>query len=321
MKQNEKWLEFLREQFPKGSQIKVREMIGPHPPIKPGAIGALEQVDDSGHFHVSMDDGSALTLVLGEDSFSVLPPEPQLLKLYMPMTIGYYEEEDEETVMDEREASGYADTVAGALHREEGPEEAVRGLMHHYHKDDGVNHKVRSYRFTAEARAGRLWGVAECLVVGRLTPEELETLKENVSGQASDGLGEGFEQRPIDVDGRKMFAHLWQWDNWDIQTEQERFDPELAEGLPEMCFSVLPGEGKLICIKRGERGFLSSDWDTGDPIKNRKIAAFNNEKLGVSKAQEEAMRTGSMFGWDCPGADPARYAQYERPQIGGMKLE
>ena len=83
--------------------------------------------------------------------------------------------------------------------------------------------------------------------------------------------------------------------------------PELAEGLPDLCFSVLPGSGDLICIRRGESGYYPSDWNTGDPERNRELADFNNWKLGVTQAQRMAMENGSMFGWDTPGADPKAY--------------
>lgn len=38
-----------------------------------------------------------------------------------------------------------------------------------------------------------------------------------------------------------------------------------------------------------------------------------NGKLGVTKAQEEAMKAGSMFGWNVPGADPKNYDMDGKP--------
>ena len=83
--------------------------------------------------------------------------------------------------------------------------------------------------------------------------------------------------------------------------------PEYADGLPELCFSFLPGSGELVCIKRGEPGYHVSDWNTDDPGKNCELANFNNRKLGITQAQRLAMEFGSMFGWDTAGADPKAY--------------
>lgn len=167
-------------------------------------------------------------------------------------------------------------------------------------------------------RDQKLWGVAECQVTGELTPVELTELKEFVSGQASDGFGEGFEQREISVpDGHEIYAHLWQWVNWSIQTEQECFSPRLADGLPELCFSVLPSTGELSVSSGAKSGYYPSDWSTTDPVQNRDLADENNERLGVTKAQEEAMKVGSMVGWGVPGADPAAYEQ-DGPRMGGL---
>ena len=91
--------------------------------------------------------------------------------------------------------------------------------------------------------------------------------------------------------------------------------PYIPDGLPELCFSVLPGAGKLICIKRGESGYYPSDWETGDPERNRETADFANEQRGITKAQELAMLHGSMAGWDTPGADPK---SYEKPPYARM---
>ena len=177
---------------------------------------------------------------MGEDSFTVLPPETHLLKLYMPMTVDCYERnkwgdwENEPTELCGHKAVWYSDNITAALLRERHPDEAQRGMMTYYSEDDSVNRKVRSWNFTAEVRDGRLWGVAECQVVGELTQTEIYTLKEYVAGQASDGLGEGFEQREIRVGDYELFAHLWNSDDWSIETEQECFAPKLAEDAPQM---------------------------------------------------------------------------------------
>ena len=80
-----------------------------------------------------------------------------------------------------------------------------------------------------------------------------------------------------------------------------------TDELPELCFSVLPSDGKLICIRQGESGYYPSDWETGNPVKNREIADFANLQRGISKAQELTMIHGSMHGWDTLGADPKTY--------------
>ena len=173
---------------------------------------------------------------------------------------------------------------------------------------------------TAEVRNRKLWGVAECQVTGELTAAEMTALKQYISGQASDGFGEGFEQREIKIGDCELFAHLWSNnDSWSIKTEQERFSPKYAEGLPELCFSTLKSTGALICIKRGERGYYKSDWNTDSREKNQELADYNNVRLGVTEAQRQAMECGSMHGWNIPGADPKLYEQ-ESPQMGEMTL-
>jgi len=321
------WQKFLWEQFATGSRIKVRECAEPDKGIAPGTTGTLTEIDDEGGFHVALDRGGTVTLQIGQDRFSVEPAEARTMKLYMPLTADLYERnewgdmENEPTELYADELTRYQDLIVAALVRERTDEEAERGIMHWYGEDDSVNQKVRSVVFTAEERAGRLWGVAECRVAGELEPQELETLKEYISGQASDGLGEGFEQREIKVDGdAELYVHLWNSDkSWSIQTEQECFAPRIAQGLPDLCFSVIKTTGELICIKRGVEGYFPSDWNTPERERNEEIAADQNQRLGVTEAQRQAMECGSMFGWNLPGADPKWYETHQ-PQMGGMTL-
>lgn len=114
--------------------------------------------------------------------------------------------------LNSHKAAEYAPQIIAALERErqwlerQGPEEVERGFMAYYGKADGVDRRVRYCHFTVEVRNCQLWGVAECMVQGQLTPEELSTLMKIVSGAASDGFGENFEQHEINVgSGLKLY--------------------------------------------------------------------------------------------------------------------
>ena len=319
-----KMVNFIKERYPSGTRIRLNSMEDPYAPIAPGTEGVVDFVDDIGTIHIKWNNGRSLGIVPGEDSFSVLPPKLTTFKLYMPLTAELYERseygdwEPESTELDGSALRSYQDQIMAELIKSRMPEETERGLMYWYGKADSVNTKVHSAVFTVEERDRQLWGVAECRVAGELSAAELDTLKKYITGQAADGWGEHFEQCEILVDGgSELYVHLWNSDDWSIQTEQECFTPKLAERLPELCFSTLPGTGALICIKRGESGYYPSDWNTDDPAQNRELADYNNERLGVTPAQENAMKVGSMFGWSVPGADPSAYQQHEQQQ-GGM---
>mgnify|MGYP002625209337 CR=1 FL=1 len=175
------WQEFLREQYPAGSQIKVRQTANEQR-IAPGTSGKLERIDENGAFHIRLKDGSEASLQIGVDRFSIQPPEPTTLKLYMPLYADFIaynrwgdldETADDSGQLDGRALVQYEDKIVASLLRERMPEEAERGIMHWYGEDDGVNAKVRSVVFDVEIRDRQLWGVAECRIAGELTPEEL----------------------------------------------------------------------------------------------------------------------------------------------------
>lgn len=74
------------------------------------------------------------------------------------------------------------------------------------------------------------------------------------------------------------------------------FDP----ALPHVCGARLPSDNSPILLRRGMAGFYvwPSTWQHMTPEK------FNLDN-GITDAQREAMVTGSMFGWDKPGAQVA----------------
>ncbi len=311
----------IKAHYPPSTRIRLNSMDDPWHPIPSGMEGEVDFVDDEGQIFMKWDNGSGVPLVPGEDSFTVIAPKLKTLKFYMPLIADLYERnehgdfDDSSMLLEGSELRGYEAQITAALVKNRMPEETERGIMHWYHETDSVNTKVRSVEFAVDSRGGELWGVAECRVAGELSDTEMDTLKEFITGQASDGWGEGFEQREISANnGGELHIHFWNSDEWSIQTEQELFSPKLAEGLPELCFSTLASTGELICIKRGESGYYPSDWSTDDPAQNRELADCNNERLGVTQEQRLAMECGSMHGWNLPGADPKAYEQ------GGMKM-
>ena len=195
------------------------------------------------------DNGRTLSLIAGKDSFTVLPPPFQTLKLYMPLIANLYAADDnghvgeevERELLDGRELRQYEAEVAAVLKRERIPSEEERGVMHWYDKTDSVDAKVQSVVFELEERDGRLWGVAKCKVQGELDAEELTTLKDYITEHIPDGWGECFNQLEIMLeDGSELYAFLWNPDDWSIRTEQEQFGPELADG------AVSPVMGGLV---------------------------------------------------------------------------
>ena len=252
------------------------------------------------------------------------------MKFYSPLTAEFFPDEPDWEDESYNEYEGYPMDGHDLLQYADAVDEAVKkdiadfngDLMQYYHEDDSVRGKVVNAVPSVEIHGNKLCGCLTVELKEPLLDDEQTVLCNYISGQYSDGWGEGFEQREIDIGDGDLYVHLWNWDNnWDIKTEEECFGPKVADGLPEMCFSTLLTTGDLICIKRGETGYYPSDWDTGDKEQNVELADQLNEQLGVTMWQRKAMEVGSMCGWDVPGADPAKYLEdYDPHQMGGMTL-
>ena len=178
-----KMVNFIKEQYPPGTRIRLNAMDDPYAPILPGTEGEVDFVDDEGQIFMKWNNGRTLPLAPGKDSFTVLPPKLTSLKLYMPLTADLYERneygdfDDSSTLLEGRELRGYQDQITAALVKNRMPEETERGLMHWYDEVDSVNTKVRTAVFTVEERDRQLWGVAECRVTGELSDTGTGNLK------------------------------------------------------------------------------------------------------------------------------------------------
>jgi len=83
-----------------------------------------------------------------------------------------------------------------------------------------------------------------------------------------------------------------------------------ASALPPLCYIRHPTSGKTVAILRGEDGYREIDTLCSPDCLNAKLSP------PPTGAQINAMKHGSMFGWDTPGADPK---MWERAAAAGAR--
>ena len=118
-----------------------------------------------------------------------------------------------------------ADEISDALKEYTANDE--NDMAAYYNEDDGVSEKLTSAVWSVELRGDRLFGRIDCSLKEALTTEETEALRDWLTGQCSDGLGEGFEQQPVDTMDGELFVSFWNsGDDYAMMTENE-FDEYL----------------------------------------------------------------------------------------------
>lgn len=84
----------------------------------------------------------------------------------------------------------------------------------------------------------------------------------------------------------------------------------MRSSLPDFCYTYIESENKVGVIRKGFTGYFEcTKAYTGKPSEVRSMAEELNRKAGITKAQAEAMKCGSLFGWNVKGADPKNYDQ------------
>lgn len=152
--------------------------------------------------------------------------ELQTLRLFSPLFPRIYREnewgeyENESEDLDASELLEYEDVILDRIEKEKLPDEGERGLA--VYLDDDLSQKVHSINPSVEEWNSELWGVTEVQTHGTLSPSELAELTDWLSGQFSDGWGEGFEQREIKVDDGELCLSFWDSsDHFFIKPEDE----------------------------------------------------------------------------------------------------
>lgn len=156
-------------------------------------------------------------------------------KLYSPLTAELILGEMEDLREDElQELSGkalirYAEEISKQIERE------GANLEPYIDAEDApyLAAHVKSIRISVEERGGNLCGCATVVVDENLTERRWNDLLNYITGQYSDGWGEGFEQCDIDVEDGVLNVHFWQPMWFAFTIEQVANEPPFKQAEPE----------------------------------------------------------------------------------------
>ena len=95
-------------------------------------------------------------------------------------------------------------------------------MIEYYDRNASARDKIVSAKWGFEEIGGKHFGVVDVQLTDPLTDEEEADFKDWISGQNSDGLGEGFEQREINTDDGLLSVHFWNpGDDYYVDNEEE----------------------------------------------------------------------------------------------------
>jgi len=181
---------------------------------------------EEGTLFVGFDANAPDSFVYDRDQFTAhlnggvpaMAPEPEQITFYCPLAVSVVDEDSLDLVygapflLVENE-----DEIRDAL-RNELPE----GENMAKYLDPPLQDKVASAEWDVEVINGTAYGKITCELRDPLNVDEQAELAGWITGQNSDGLGEGFEQRPVKTGDGELFVHLWDFnDNYFVLPENE----------------------------------------------------------------------------------------------------
>lgn len=181
-------------------------------------------------------------------------------KIYLlsPLQAEFYEKDSDrmypDDVMDGRALAAYGAEILQKM--QERAEYAGEDLMEYYDEKDSLREKVTKLELSVVLKDEELMGCAEVTIKAPLNRWEMNQLENYLTGQYSDGWGEGFEQQDIPVEDGILNVHFWNSEHFRMDilhqipglTKQERASrPKLKLlGHDGNIFSVLGDASRLL---------------------------------------------------------------------------
>ena len=108
-------------------------------------------------------------------------------------------------------------------------EQSIGDMAQYFNRSESVNEKLASAVWSVDEVGGKLYGRVNVRLKEPLTEGETEILKEWISGQNSDGLGEGFEQRAIETEEGDLYVSFWNSGDGYFVYSQDEMDAYICQ--------------------------------------------------------------------------------------------
>ena len=217
------------------------------------------------------------------------------MKFYSPLTADFFPNDTEDLGDDYSEYEGCPLDGHDLLQYADAVDETVKkdiadfngDLMQYYHEDDSVRRKVVSAVPSVEIRGQKLCGCLTVELREPLNEGEQAALCDYVSGQYSDGWGEGFEQREIEVEDGKLYVHFWQEDGFKMTPSFEKTQEQVQmTQRPKM--KLLGEDGNIFAIM-GRASLLLKNAGQSDKAKEM------CDRVTASQSYSEALSIVSEY--------------------------
>jgi len=153
-----------------------------------------------------------------------MTPENQIT-FYCPLTVSCYDDDGEQEVeLGNNFLVWYEEEIRTALRAEIREGENMAQYL-----GPPLRDKVASAEWDVEVINGTAYGKISCELTEPLDMDEQAELADWISGQNSDGLGEGFEQRPVKTSDGELFVHLWDFNDGYYVLPENEFRTQVLE--------------------------------------------------------------------------------------------
>lgn len=174
----------------------------------------------------------------------------------------YNDFEEEQVFFEGDDLTEYASVIQEKIaeyNRVGHDDDRTDNLMDYFDGSAAIKEKVVSAVPSVKESDGVLYGCTTLELKEYLEAEELSELCEYLTGQYSDGWGEGFEQQEIPVEGGELCIHFWRPIDFEFQQAKSEVSKEKSEkqenpvNVPkrlkmqlwewmEMCLRLWPGQ-------------------------------------------------------------------------------